>query len=543
MKKFTLAALAVACLSVNQFAQAAYVPEGTKLAEKQEYRYNQVSSPDTLDPSLASYEDSFAVIRMLFDTLVRQDSRGDYIPWGAESWQVSKDGLTWTFNLRKNATWSNGKPITASDYVYSWQRLTDPKTGAPYGDYLATANVVNALQVNHGELAPSELGVKAVDDYTLEVKLTQPTPWFAQMLALAVLVPLPQETIAKHGDSWTNPDNIVTSGPFLLKTYLVNNTMDFEKNEKHFDAANTVITKVHFDFINNPNSNYYKYLTGEYPVTNIPVQFKRTVLQERPEEVVTLKQLGTYWLKFNNEKVTDPRVRTALALLVNRAVFTNQILGGNIPTAQITPPNIQDGQLIKQADWLNKPQAENNKKAVELLTAAGYSKDKPLVVNLLQSAGGNSGKYFVALQGWFRQGTDGLVELRQDAVEGRTVQQRVARGEYEVTISGWIADYDQVTTFFNNFTCNSPLNEFKYCNPEYDKVLSQASLESDAQKRQELYAKANDILLTDMPVAPLFNIESLALKSPALQGYNPNVQQRYINDYYFVDGVKAKGVK
>ncbi|RIY34225.1 hypothetical protein CKF54_01150 [Psittacicella hinzii] len=542
MKKLALASLAAACLAALP-AYAAEIPAGTKLAAVQEYRYNQQSSPDTIDPNLAAYEDSFTVIRLLFDTLVRQDSTGKYVPWAASEWNVSEDGLTWTFKLRPEATWSNGKPVTAKDFVYSWQRLTNPQTGAPYGDYLVTANVVNAKEVHEGKLDSSELGVKAVDDYTLEVKLSQPTPWFAQMVSLGVLAPLPQETIEKYKDSWTNPDNIVTSGPFLLKTYRLNDVMEFVKNEKHYDAAKTVITKVHFDFINSPNTNYFKYLTGEYALSNIPVQYRKTVLEERPEEVYTSSRLGTYWLKFNNQKVTDVRVRRALTLLVNREVFTKQIIGGNVPTAQITPPNITDGELVKQADWLTRSQALNNKEAEELLRAAGYTKEKPLVLTLLQPSGGNSGKYFVALQGWFKQGSNGLVDLKQEAVESRTVISRVANGEYDFTISGWIADYDQVTTFFNNFTCNSPINEMKYCNPEYDKVLAQASLEKDDQARRQLYAQANDILLKDMAVGPLFNIENIFLKSPVLGGFNPKAQQRYINDYYFVDGPKAKGVK
>ncbi|RIY35718.1 peptide ABC transporter substrate-binding protein, partial [Psittacicella gerlachiana] len=379
--------------------------------------------------------------------------------------------------------------------------------------------------------------------YTLEVKLHTPTPWFPQMVSLSVLVALPQETIEKYGESWTNPEHLVSSGPFVLETYRLNDTMDFKKNEKHFDAKNTVLTKVHFDFINNPNTNYYKYLTGEYAITNIPVQFKRTVLNERPEEVVTLRNLGTYWLKFNTQKVTDPRVRTALGLLVNREVFTKQILGNHVPTAQVPPPNVLDAEKVQQAPWLKAPQSENNKRAVELLTQAGYSKDKPLVITLLQTSGGNSGKYFVAMQGWYKQGTNGLVELKQEAVEARTVMQKVANGEYEFTISGWIADYNQVTTFYNTFLCNSPLNEYRYCNPEFDKLVEQANNENDVEKRRELYAKANDVLMTDMPVAPLFNTESLVLKSPALGGYNPNAQQRYVNDYFFIEGQKAKGVK
>ncbi|MFC6277003.1 peptide ABC transporter substrate-binding protein [Psittacicella hinzii] len=548
MKNFTKVALAlVLAAATGSFtatsAFAADIPAGTKLAEKQELNYNYGNSPDTIDPTLSVYSDSFSVLRMLFDTLVRQDSHGNYIPWAAEKWETSSDGLTWTFYLRKNAKWTDGKPVTAKDFVYSWQRLTDPKTGAGYADYLATANVKNAAEINAGKKKPSELGVEAKDDYTLVVHLTTPTPWLSQMTTLSVLSPLREDVIKKHGEKWTSVENIVTTGPFKIVTNRLNDTMDFVKWDGHWDAKNTVITKVHFDFINNPLTSYYKYLQGEYPTTGIPVQFKKQVLAERKDELVTINPLSTTYLKFNNKRLSDARVRKALTLLVDRKFFIEKILGFGVATSTVTPPGIKDGQDIKQAAWLERDFKANVEEALSLLKAAGYSKEKPLTVTLLSSSGADK-KTFVALSGLWEQNTGGVVILKNEVVESKTWQSRVStERNYDLTIGGWNADYDQVSTFYNIFTCDSPINDVQYCNPEFDKLVKTAAAEQDGAKRAQLYAKANLILEKDLPVGPLWNPTTLALKSPALQGYNPNNDVRYFYDYYFIAGKKAKGAK
>lgn len=542
----TLAGLVGAGFGLSTSANAAYIPEGTKLAEKQELNYNQGSSPDTIDPTLSSFSSSFLIARMLFDTLVRQDSTGEYIPWAAQSYDVSPDGLTWTFHLRKEAKWSDGKPVLAKDFLYSWQRLTDPKTAATYGDYLVTANVKNAKEVFSGEKKPSELGVEASNDYTLVVHLTQPTPWLPQMLTLNVTAPLREDVITKHGENWTRPENIVTNGPFVIKEYRLNDRMDFVKNEKHWDAAHTVITKVHFDFIQNPNTSYFKYLTGEYPTTGIPVQYLKQVKQERPEELIEIQTLSTSYFKFNAavEKLKDPRVRRALTLLVDRKFITEKILGGQTPTSILPPPGIKDAQYIHQEAWLERPQKENVEEAIKLLTEAGYSKDKPLEVTLLSSGGADSNKMYVALNGLFNKASGGLVKLDQEVVEGRTWLQRVTTEKrYEIAISGWNADYDQVSTFYNVYTCDSQLNDVAYCNPEYDKLLAQANATNDPEERAKLYVKVNEIFQRDMPVGPLWNTKFLALKSPALHGYNEKNDVRYFYDYYFIADKKVKGSK
>ncbi|RIY35719.1 peptide ABC transporter substrate-binding protein [Psittacicella gerlachiana] len=538
--------LAGLCLAgfIGNFAVAADIPKGTVLAEKQELNYNYGSSPETIDPTLSQYSDSFAVNRILFDTLVRQNSNGDYVGQAAESWEVSEDGLTWTFHLRKNAKWSDGKPVVAKDFVYSWQRLTDPKTGAGYGDYLSTANVVNAKEAFEGKVPLTELGVSAPDDYTLVVKLTQPTPWLAQMVTLGVLSPLRQDVLEKHGEKWTAVGNIVTNGPFLLTQNRLNDTMDFVKNPDHWDAANTVITKIHFDFINNPLTSYYKYLTGEYPTTGIPTQFKKQVLAERPEELIQIQTLSTTYFKVNVERVPDVRVRKAIALLIDRKTFTERILGGDTPTAQLTPPLIKDGQKVTQAYWLNRPHKENVAEAIQLLTEAGYTKEKPFTITYLMSGGSESNKYYVAISGMLKQATNGLIDIKQEVVESRTWMQRVStEKDYELAMSGWNADYDQASTFFNIYTCNSPINDVNYCNPEYDRLLDLANRSQDAEERAELYRQINDIIVNDYPIIPLFNTDFLALKSPALGGYNPKNDVRYFNDYYFIAGKKTKGAK
>lgn len=537
-KLFTALSMATAMLATSftglTTAQAAQVPEGTVLAAKQELNYNGGTSPDTIDPSLMMYSDAFMYGRILFSTLTRENSLGKFQGDTAESWNVSEDGKTWTFHLRKDAKWSDGKPVRAQDFVYSWQRLTDPKTGAGYGDYLSIANVVNAREVFEGKLPLDKLGVRAADDHTLVVQLTQPTPWLVQMVSLGVLAPLREDVIKAHGEKWTAVENIVTNGPFKLVANKFNDTMDFVKNENYWDAKNTVITKIHFDFINNPTATYFKYLTGEYPTTSIPVQYKKQVLAERPEELVTVSNLSTSYLRFNVSKVADARVREAIALLIDRKFFVDKILGSGIPTSQFTPPNILDGQYVTQVDWFNNPQAENTKRAIELLKEAGYSKEKPFVLTWLLPAGAATKKILIAFEGMLKQATDGLVEVKQNVVESRTYAELAQKGEYEVVYTGWGADYNQISTFLLTLTCDSAINSTQYCNKEYDDLLKQAAVEQDAEKRAQLYAQAVKVLQKDWPVIPLEHDQALVLKSPALGGYNPTAQDRYFNDYYLI---------
>ncbi|RIY32798.1 hypothetical protein CJP74_03625 [Psittacicella melopsittaci] len=546
MKKLTSLALAISLAGSFVYSPTSFAapPADVKLAAEQKLNVNLGSFPDTIDPGKFSDNTSSQVARAIFDTLYRQGPNGDYIPVAAERAVESSDGLTWTFYLRKDATWQDGKPVTAADFVYSWQRLSDPSNASTYGDYLANnANVVNAAEVANGQLPPSALGVKALDDFTLEVKLTKPTPWLVQVLSYQVLAPVRQDLIEKYGDAWVRPENIVGNGPYKLVRYAVNDEITLTKVDSYWDAKNVTLTDLRFVFILDPNTAYYQYTTGELLYTGIPPQLKDQILKERPQEVRDSPRLATGFIDFNQkyEPLQDVRVRRALALLTDNKFIVERIYAAGTPTSIFVPTYVQDGQLATQADYWDKPLAERQAEAKRLLTEAGYTKDNPLRVELSYYSGRTIQRVFVALQSQYNRGSDGLVRLTGSQSEWKSYLDKVKTGDYQLRYNGWGADYDQASTFYNILTCGNGANYGGYCNQEYDKYVNLANQELNAQKRAELYAQANKVLQNDQGTIP-FNWGSIyALVSPALGGYNEKNEERFYRDYYIIaDKAAAK---
>ncbi|RIY32752.1 hypothetical protein CKF54_04265 [Psittacicella hinzii] len=515
-------------------AQAVNIPEGVELAQKQTLSFNLNTYPNTLDPTYMYYGVEFQTGRPVFDTLVRLDNTGKYIPAAASSWEQSADGLTWIFHLRQGATWQDGVPVRAQDFVYAWQRLTDPKNAAHYGDYLAVANVVNAREINEGKLAPTTLGVTAIDDNTLEIKLTQPTAWLPEILGWLNTAPVRQDLIEKYGDAWTRPENIVGNGPYKITAAQVNDYMTYSKWDGYWDAANIVITDIRHEFINNPTMAYFRYLEGEYLVANIPTQFKEKMRQERPDELTNITTLNTAWLTVNPKYVPDVRVRQALSLLINREVMTKNVIGSNNPTTAVSPAAIRDGQEVTQADYFYRPQEVNNAEAIKLLTEAGYSATNPFKLVYLTPSDSESMKRFVALQGMLKQNSQRIVQLSQEALESKVWQQRYRSGDFQVLQGSWSADFDQASSFYNLFISHSPFNQGMYSNPEYDKLVELANRDLDAKQRAHYYAEANKVLQRDLPVIPLWNVQNQILKSPTLGGYYTENFIRYYRDMYIM---------
>ncbi|RIY32689.1 hypothetical protein CKF54_04330 [Psittacicella hinzii] len=539
MNKFTKLALSLSLTSVLAFSAVSHAapPADVKLAAEQKININLGSFPDTLDPGKFSDGTSAAVARAIFDTLYRQGPNGDYIPVAAERAVVSDDGLTWTFYLRKEAKWSDGKPVTAHDFVYSWQRLSDPSTGSSYGNYLAhNANVVNAEEVSVGKLPPSALGVKAVDDYTFEVKLTQPTPWLTQVVSYGVLAPVRKDLIEKHGDAWVRPGNIVSNGPYQLVRYAVNDEITLKKVDTYWDAANATLTDIRFVFIKDPNTSYYQYVSGELLFTGIPPQLKEQILKERPEEVRQSPALLAGYLDFQHsyEPFKNPKVRRAIALLTDNKFIVERIYTAGTPTSIFVPTYVQDGQLSTQADYWDRSLEERRKEAVKLLTEAGFSKSNPLKIELTYYSGKTIQRAFVALQSQWDKGSGGLVKLTGDQTEWKTYLDKIKNKDYQVRMSGWGADYDQASTFYNIYLCANSANYSSFCSKDYDDLVNRANSEVDATKRAELYAQANKYLQDNQVNVP-FNWGLLyALVSPALGGYNEKNDERYYRDYYII---------
>ena len=322
---------------------AADVPANTPLAPQQVFRYNNHSDPGTLDPQKVEENTAAQIVLDLFEGLVWMDGEGQVQPAQAERWEILDGGKRYIFHLRSGLQWSDGQPLTAEDFVLGWQRAVDPKTASPFAGYLAQAHINNAAAIVAGKADVTSLGVKATDDRTLEVTLEQPVPWFTTMLAWPTLFPVPHHVIAKHGDSWSKPENMVYNGAFVLDQWVVNEKITARKNPKYRDAQHTVLQQVEYLALDNSVTGYNRYRAGEVDLTWVPAQQIPAIEKSLPGELRIIPRLNSEYYNFNLEKppFNDVRVRRALYLTVDRQLIAQKVLGLRTPATTLTPPEVK----------------------------------------------------------------------------------------------------------------------------------------------------------------------------------------------------------
>ncbi|ECZ4667448.1 peptide ABC transporter substrate-binding protein, partial [Salmonella enterica] len=318
----TCCALLVSSFSL---AYAADVPGGTVLAEKQELVRHIKDEPASLDPAKAVGLPEIQVIRDLFEGLVNQNEKGEIIPGVASQWK-SNDNRIWTFTLRDNAQWADGTPVTAQDFVYSWQRLVDPKTLSPFAWFAALAGITNAQAIIDGKVTPDQLGVSAVDAHTLRIQLDKPLPWFASLTASFAFYPV-QKANVESGKDWMKPGKLIGNGAYVLKERVVNEKLVVVPNTHYWDNAKTVLQKVTFLPINQESAATKRYLAGDIDITeSFPKNMYQKLLKDIPGQVYTPPQLGTYYYAFNTQKgpTADSRVRLALSMTIDRRLMAEK---------------------------------------------------------------------------------------------------------------------------------------------------------------------------------------------------------------------------
>ncbi|WP_432480575.1 peptide ABC transporter substrate-binding protein [Moraxella sp. ZY200743] len=458
------------------------------------------AEPETLDPQKSSDVGSGNIIRQMFMGLTASDADGKTIPSAAESWE-SADQKVWVFNIKQGLTWSNGEPLTAHDFVYAMQRLTDPKTGAPYGEYLVDAKVKNAKAVSLGKAQVDALGVKALDDHTLQITLDEAVPYLPDLMLLPVTYAVPKSVIEKHGDKWIEPANIVVSGAYKLKEWMVNSHLTLERNTAYHDNANTKIETVSFLPIQGANEiNRYK--AGELDITaGIPPEQFAKIKSEHPNEVDTTPRLCSFYIEYNMNKpqFSDPKVRQALTMLVNRDTITQQILGrGEISSYQFTPEIINGMKRIDPA-WASLDAKGRTEQAMKLLSEAGYSTSKPLQFELLYSTSESAKRLTTAIASMMKQQSDGVVDVSTINQEWKTSLDTRRQGKFDSALAGWCADYNEPSSFYNMLRTNNGNNTGKYQSAAFDQVLDKTLMVANDEERKQLYYEAESILQKDNP--------------------------------------------
>ncbi|MGP6486775.1 peptide ABC transporter substrate-binding protein [Duffyella gerundensis] len=515
--RFTLTALLVA--SYGSTAFAADVPPGTQLAEKQEIVRHIKDEPASLDPAKAVGLPEIQVIRDLYEGLTNQDASGKVVPGVAESWQ-SSDNKTWIFTLRKDARWSNGEPVTADDFVYSWQRLVDPKTSSPFAWFAGLSGIENADAIAKGSMGVDKLGVTALDKHRLKVTLVRPVPYFPSLTANFSLYPVSKTVIAQHGSDWTQPANLVGNGAYKLQDRVVNEKIVLVRNDRYWDNAHSVLTKVTFLPINEESSATKRYRAGDIDITeSFPKNMYALLKKTLPGEVYTPDQLGTYYYAFNTEKgpTADVRVRQALSMTIDRRIIAEKVLGTGEKPAWHFTPDVTAGFTPAQSMLQQHSQEELNVQARTLLAAAGYGPSKPLHLNLLYNTSENHQKLAIAVASMWKKTLGADVKLQNQ--EWKTYIDSRNSGNFDVIRASWVGDYNEPSTFLSLLTSGHSGNIARFKNSDYDAVMAQASMESSDSARNDDYNRAEHILAEQAPIAPVYQYTNGRLIKPWVKGY------------------------
>lgn len=518
--RITAIMLATGLAFFTTAVSAANVPEGTVLADKQELIRNNGSEPASLDPHKVESDVEFNIISDMFDGLVAVKPDGTIEPRLAASWENKGN---WIFHLREGITWSDGTPITAQDVVWSWQRLVDPKTASPYASYLGNMNIVNAGDIAEGKKAPDTLGVKALDDKTLEITLTQPTAAFLPMLAHPSLVALDKTLVTRFAEKWTKPEHFVSSGPYTLSQWIVNERIVGKRNPRYWDDAHTVINQVTYLPISSEAADVNRYRAGEIDITStVPINQFALLKKTMPEQLNVSPHLATYYYELNTTRppFNDARVRRALNMALDKEIIAEKVLGqGQRPAWLVSQPEI-GGITLKNPEYASWPREKRIAEAKKLLAEAGFGDDHPLSFNLLYNTSESHQRIAIAAASMWKKNLG--VEAKLQNQEWKTMLDAKRTGDFDAVRYAWIADYDDATTFLNNYRTGDSSNTSRYSNPAYDAALLNAAKAPDIAARGRYYQQAEDLLAQDVPSIPVYHYVRSHLVKPWVGGFTPD---------------------
>ncbi|MDC9595374.1 ABC transporter substrate-binding protein [Xenorhabdus anantnagensis] len=498
---------------------AAIIPPGVTLAEKQEVTVNNGVEVTSLDPHKVEGAPETIIIRNLLEGLVTTGPNGETVPGVAERWE-NEGYKVWTFYLRDDAKWNDGKPVTAQDFVYSWRRLSDPSTGSPYSSYLQYAYVQNVEDILKGIKSPEQLGVKALDDRRFQITLSQPVPYLVDMLSHTAVKPVRQDVIEKWDNKWTLPENYIGNGAYTLKNWVVNERIILTRNSQYWNNKETIIEKGTFLPIVSGVSDVNRYRSGEVDITDnaIPPDLYQKMKRDLPDQLKTSPYLCTFYYEINNQKplFKDKRVREAIKLSLDRDIITERIMGqGQIPAYSFTPTYIGGG-LTLNPKWAGWTQEQRNQRARELLKEAGFDANNPLKFSLLYNTSEQNKQQAIAAASMWQKNIGAKVTLQNQ--EWKTSLQNRHQGNYDVARATWCGDYNEPSSFLNILLSSSSNNTTFYQSTAFDNYLNQALIAKDDATRKELYQLAEAQLDKDSGLIPVYYRVSVRLIRPTVGG-------------------------
>ena len=487
------------------------------------YNRGSAAEPETVDPHKTSTVYEAHVLRDLFEGLVMQDSKAELIPGVAESWTVSDDGKTYTFKLRENAAWSDGSPVTAEDFVYSFRRLEDPATGAEYASMLYP--VVNAEEVNGGKAKPEDLGVKAVDARTLEVSLKAPTPYFLEMLTHQAAYPVNKAAIDKLGADWIKPGKLVSNGAFTLAEWVPNDHIKMVKNPKFHDAANVKIDVVNFIPTEDRSSAMKRFEAGELDsYDDLPTEQLTDLKAKFGDQIRVAPYLGTYYYAIKTDKAPwdNVELRNAVSMAIDRDFLAEKVWNNSMfPGYSMVPPGIK-GYTSAAATFADKSQIDREEEATKILEKLGYGPDKPLKMEIRYNTSENHKNTAVAIQEQLKPLGIEISLLNTDTKTHYAHLEQ--KGDYDVARAGWIADYQDPETFLGISVKASGNNYSSYNSPKFEEAMAKAAAAGgNPEERFKLLSEAERILVDEVGNIPLLHYSFHNVVSPKLVGFEDNV--------------------
>ena len=473
--------------------------------------------PDSLDPQLARTDSAANILRDAYEGLASLDADARPVPGAAAEWQVSDDGRRYTFKLRNDARWSNGEPLVAADFVAAWRRLVDPATGSQYADVLQP--IVNAPAIIGHHAAPATLGVSAPDAHTLLVELSAPTPYFPGLVAHWSTFP------SWHGTAPAAPGSAVSNGAYAIAEWVVGSHVRLVKNPHYWNAAATRIESVKFFHIADANVEYARYRGGGLDSTYVLPQQPLARLQAaHGTQLHRGPQLAVYYYGFNLRRAPfqgSVGLRQALAMSIDRERLVDSVTGlGELPAYAWIPPGIANYDA-QRFDWAAKPLAARIARAQQLYRAAGYGAQHPLKLELSYPSGPTHERIALAVAAMWKSALGVETELRGE--EFKSLLQSINRGEVELFSSSWVGDYNDPWTFAEVLKGDFGINLTHYQSAAYDAALASAARAADDGARRAALEHAEQTLLADVPLLPLYFYVNKHLVAPRLTGWHDNV--------------------
>ncbi|WP_295162899.1 peptide ABC transporter substrate-binding protein [uncultured Brachyspira sp.] len=496
--------------------------------------------PKTMDPTLNSINVVSSYILHAFEGLTKIDSNNNVQSGMAESWDISEDGKVYTFHLRTNALWSDGKPVTADDFEYSWKRAVDPNTAAEYSYMMEI--VKNAEEINAGIISYTNLSAKSIDDYTFQVELVNPTAYFLEFIAsTGVFVPVRKDIIEQYGDSWTlSPETYICNGPYKMKERIIDEKIVFDINTNYYAKDEQIADEINFVLMSDPNTAIAGIRGGN-------IHF--SALEPPSAEIETLKNdgyiaannaIGTYYIELNitNKAFEDKRVRQALSLAIDRNyIVKNVTKGGQVPAGAFVPTEVRGLRTTfrnENKEYIDVDNYEANvQKAKKLMADAGYPNGNNYPVIELKVSPGIYVLVGEAIQQMWKENLNVSVYLVQE--EFPITLQFLIEKDYQMARMGWTGDYNDPMTMLDVMISYGGINHTGFASKEYDNNLLIAKRSADNAVRMSAMAEAENILMDNMPIIPLYYRADSFIKNPKLNGVVLNPLGRHKFNYAYIN--------